>query len=188
MPSASLIETAWSELRGELLRFLVHQTGESAAEDLLQDVFVRLARRGDLLVGKSSPRAWIYQVARNAVIDHWRRRRNTVELPAELPVPEPNASENLRTSLAACLRPLIDGLPRAYADALRLTELNDVPHAEAARHLGISVTALKSRVRRGRERLRAGLTECCHFEFSRTGRVIDYQPRGSCCAAEKPDA
>ena len=170
MPAAPLIETVWSDLRIELLRFLVNQAGESTAEDLLQDVFMRLVGREDALAGKSSPRAWLYQVARHAVIDHWRRRRETVELPTDLADAGTGSEESIQTKLAARLRPLVESLPAAYADPLRLTELEGFSQSEAALRLGLSLTAVKSRVRRGRARLRAMLLECCDFEFSRAGR------------------
>jgi RNA polymerase sigma-70 factor (ECF subfamily) len=57
-----------------------------------------------------------------------------------------------------------------------------MPQAEAARRLGVSVTALKSRIRRGRLELKAMLLQCCEFELSSGGRVLDYWPRQECCA------
>jgi len=72
---------------------------------------------------------------------------------------------------------MIDELPEPYASALRLVELQELPQAKAAKELGISLTALKSRVRRGRERLKNVLLECCQFEVSASGRVLDYWPR-----------
>ncbi len=81
METDQLLETTWKNLRGELRGFLVGQVGEAAtADDLLQDVFLKLHRRVGSLE-KASPRAWLYKVARNAVTDHWRRRRETAALP-----------------------------------------------------------------------------------------------------------
>jgi RNA polymerase sigma-70 factor (ECF subfamily) len=184
MPSDQLLETTWKNLRGELRSFLVGRVGEpAAADDLLQDVFLKLHRQATDLRGKSSPRAWLYQVARNAAIDHWRRRRETTELPANLAHSEVPADETIRAGLAPCLRSMIEALPAPYAAALRLTELEELPQAEAARHLGVSLTALKSRVRRGRLELKAMLLQCCEFELSSSGRVLDYWPRQECCSA-----
>ena len=181
MPTASLSETVWSNLQGELHRFLIHQAGASAADDLLQEVFIRLAGRADAVAAKTSPRAWLYRVARNVVIDHWRRRRETVELPPDLAGPEIADERNVQAKLAACLRPMIETLPGLYAAPLILTELDGVSQPEAARRLGLSLSAVKSRVGRGRARLRAMLLECCVFELSPAGRVLDYWPRERCC-------
>ena len=182
MQTDALIEATWKNLRGELHGFLVGQVGEPAtADDLLQDVFIKLHRRAGGLKEKASPRAWLYQVARNAVIDHWRRRRDTTELPENLVHAEVPTDERIQAKLAPCLRPMIESLPVVYADALRLTELDELPQAEAAKRLGLSLTALKSRVRRGRAQLKAVFLRCCEFELSPAGRVLDYWPRGACC-------
>ena len=77
---------------------------------------------------------------------------------------------------------MIESLPFVYADVLRLTELDELPQAEAARRLGLSLTALKSRVRRGRAQLKIMLLQCCEFELSSAGRVLDYWPRQVGCA------
>ncbi len=182
MHTEPMIETTWKNLRGELHGFLVAQVGEPAtADDLLQDVFLKLHRRGSDLREKASPRAWLYQVARNAVVDHWRQRRETTEVSDDLAHAEVPTEETVQARLAPCLRPMIESLPAAYADALRLTEVDEMPQAEVARRLGLSLTALKSRVRRGRTQLKDMLLRCCEFELSAAGRVLDYWPRQVCC-------
>lgn len=182
MQTDQSIEVIWKNLRGELRGFLVGQVGEPAtADDLLQDVFLKLHRHAGNLKEKTSPRAWLYQVARNAVIDHWRQRRDTTQFPCNLAHTEAPTEELMQAKLAPCLRPMIESLPAVYGDALRLTELDELPQAEAARQLGISLTALKSRVRRGRAQLKEMLLQCCEFEFSTTGRVLDYWPRQVRC-------
>ena len=183
MQTDTPLETTWANLRGELRGFLVDQVGEPAtADDLLQDVFLKLHRRGCELREKDSPRAWLYQVARNAVVDHWRRRRETTEISDDLARVEAPTEETVQAKLAPCLRPMIESLPAAYADVLRLTELEEMPQAEAAHRLGLSLTALKSRVRRGRAQLKIMLLQCCEFELSSAGRVLDYWPRQVGCA------
>ncbi len=178
METDQLLETTWKNLRGELRGFLVGQVGEPAtADDLLQDVFLKLHRHARGLQDKTSPRAWLYQVARNAVIDHRRRGRETTEISDDLAHAEIPTEESIQAKLAPCLRPMIESLPAVYADALRLTELEELPQAEAARRLGLSLTALKSRVRRGRARLKEMFLQCCEFELSAAGRVLDYWPR-----------
>ena len=182
MQPDQMIESTWKNLRGELRGFLVGQVGEPAtADDLLQDVFLKLHRRVGDLKEKTSPRAWLYQIARNTVIDHWRQRRDTTELPGDLAHVEVPTEELVQAKLAPCLRPMIESLPAVYADALRLTDLDELPQAEAAQRLGISLTALKSRARRGRAQLKEMLLQCCEFELSTAGRVLDYWPRQACC-------
>jgi RNA polymerase sigma-70 factor (ECF subfamily) len=176
------VEYAWQQLRGELLRFLAARLPESslAADDLLQDVFLRVQRKAAELPAITNLRSWLFQITRNALIDYQRAnaRRKTEELGDSVAAEslDPMA-EQIRQKLAPCLRVMIDELPEVYAGALRLVDLQEMSQAEAAKALGISLTALKSRVRRGRERLKTLLLECCQFEVSATGRVLDYWPR-----------
>ena len=176
------VEDAWQQLRGELRRFLAARLpgSSSAADDLLQDVFLRVQRKAAELPTITNLRAWLFQITRHALIDHQRAhtRRKTEELPETIAAePTDPILERIREKLAPCLRVMIDELPEPYASALRLVELQELPQAKAAKELGISLTALKSRVKRGRERLKNVLLECCQFEVSASGRVLDYWPR-----------
>jgi len=177
--SSSGVENAWQQLRGDLRRFLAARlpSSSTAADDLLQDVFLRVQRKAAELPAITNLRSWLFQITRNALIDYQRAnaRRKTEELGDSVAAEslDPMA-EQIRQKLAPCLRVMIEELPGMYAGALRLVDLQEVSQAEAAKALGISLTALKSRVRRGRERLKTLLLECCQFEVSATGRVLDY--------------
>jgi len=187
----SCVEYAWQQLRGELLRFLAARLPESspAADDLLQDVFLRVQRKAAKLPAITNLRSWLFQITRNALIDYQRAnaRRKTEELGDSVAAEslDPMA-EQIRQKLAPCLRVMIDELPEVYAGALRLVDLQEISQAEAAKALGISLTALKSRVRRGRERLKNLLLECCQFEVSASGRGLDYWARNYCSRNSNP--
>jgi RNA polymerase sigma-70 factor (ECF subfamily) len=75
----------------------------------------------------------------------------------------------------------MDALPERYRLPLILSELEGLSQKEVAEKLGLSLSAAKSRVQRGRDRVKDLLTECCHFKLDHTGRVMDYQPRGREC-------
>jgi len=146
----------------------------------LQYVFLRVQRKATELPTITNLRAWLFQITRHALIDHQRAhtKRKTEELPESIAADSTDPIlERVREKLALCLCVMIDQLPEPYASALRLVELQELPQAKAAKELGISLTALKSRVRRGRERLKDVLLECCQFEVSAGGRVLDYWPR-----------
>lgn len=182
---------AWGELRTPLARFIAHRVADPQdAEDVLQEVLLRIHRHRDELADADRVTAWVHRVARNAVIDHYRRRAARPEQPsggaedlverADEPLDEPDG-EATRRELAACLRPLIDRLPDGQRETLVLTELEGVTHAEAARRLGISLAGAKSRVQRGREQLKSLLLDCCHVELDRRGGINEFHSRrGSC--------
>ena len=141
-------------------------------------------QRADLTEVRNVP-AWLYRAARNAIIDHYRARRHTEPLHAELEAELAAASDIDTTSgpnaatqeLARCLRPLIDQLPDKYRAAVTLVDLEGLTQVEAARSEQISLSGMKSRVQRGRERLGALLSACCAITTTPAGAISSYTRR-----------
>lgn len=182
---------AWGELRGPLAGFIARRVSDPQdAEDVLQEVMLRIHRHADGLENADRIAAWVHRIARNAIIDHYRRRAARPEMPAGGPgdlderedeangASAPNAVES---ELAACLRPLVDRLPVGQREALLLTEFEGLTQLEAARRLGISLSGAKARVQRGRAQLKALLLDCCHVELDAGGGITDYQARSGSC-------
>jgi RNA polymerase sigma-70 factor, ECF subfamily len=182
----------WRELREPLAGLIARRVADPQdAEDVLQDVMLRIHRHSDELADADRLAAWVHRIARNAIVDHYRRRAARPELPAGAAGDlEPraddtelgeSASGTLRQELAACLRPLVDRLPESQREALVLTEFEGLSQVEAARRLGISVSGAKARVQRGRAQLKTLLLDCCHVELDRRGGITEYRARrGSC--------
>jgi RNA polymerase sigma-70 factor, ECF subfamily len=81
---------------------------------------------------------------------------------------------------------MVNELPEPYRQALLLTEYQGLNQKQMAERLGISVSGAKSRVQRAREKLRDMLLNCCHFEFDRRGRIVDYYEHCCCCQPISP--
>lgn len=177
------VESIWRELSEKLRRFIRARVCDDAtADDILHDVFLKIHKRIGQLEDSSKVQAWIFLVARNAVIDHYRTRKETVELPQTL-VAEPSADDALEVEeLRRAFRRMIEALPEPYREAIVLNEFEGLSLQEVADRLGISLSGAKSRVQRGRQQLKAMLHACCTFEFDRRGHVIDCSPRdaGTC--------
>lgn len=179
------IVALWRDLAGPLRGYLRQRTPTAAdADDLLQEVFLRVHRQIGTLRDTSKLQGWVYRIARNAVIDHARSRQNRPEL---LPAAEgladaagPTGSDVV--DLTPSLRRFVAALPKPYRDALVQHEYEGQPIRAVAATLGISETAAKSRVRRARLRVREMLDRCCRFEFDRRGRVIEAIARNCPCA------
>ena len=172
----------WDQYSTRLRAFIRSRVWDDAeAEDILQEVFIRIHRHLCCQPEWNKPKSWIYQIARNLIIDHYRRRRETVELPEGLPAEPDLPEEDPEAVLALSLKEMIDGLPEHYRQALLLTEYQGLSQKQLAERLGISLSGAKSRVQRARERLRDMLLRCCHFEFDRRGRIVDYYQRCCCC-------
>jgi len=161
-------EAIWKDFSAKLGQFIRTRVADSAtAEDILQDVFVKLQSRLDEFRDPAKLQGWLFLVARNAIIDYYRSRKKTSELTDSLPVELPaNGVET--EELKVVFHRLINSLPKANRDALLLAEFEGLTHKQLATRLGISVSSAKSRVQRGRERLKNLLIDYCHREFSRT--------------------
>jgi len=181
-PKEQEVSKIWEEFSQSLLGFIRRRVNDpDDAEDILQEVFLKIHTKIDTLEDGDRLVPWLYQITRNTIIDYYRSRRPADELPESLVVdPEPVESDPT-AQLAAGLREFMTCLPDKYRRALVLTELDGLRQAELAGRMGISVSGAKSRVQRGREMLRQALLECCHFEFDRRGGVLDYTPRPDCC-------
>jgi len=171
-------EAVWAELRARLRSyFRRHVADEHLAEDLLQETFVRVHRSLPELDEEERIAAWVFRVAKNLLVDQRRAAAAAVsELPEEV-VASVGGEPNLNAEVESWLRGMIGLLPESSRRAVELAELEGLPQAEVARRLGLSVSGAKSRVQRGRRRLRALLNRCCELDFDRHGNVVDYERR-----------
>ena len=175
------IETIWKEYHGQLHHFIAGRVRDpSIADDLLQEVFVKVHQGIGTLEDESRLPSWLYQVTRNALIDHFRRQRPLESIPEETAIPEPSQNSAL-AELAECLRPMVESLPEDYRQAVALSELEGLTQKEAAARLGLSLSGAKSRVQRGRAKLKEMMLDCCHIEFDHRGSVVGYDPKNQCC-------
>jgi RNA polymerase sigma-70 factor (ECF subfamily) len=178
-------ETIYQDFSGQLLRFIEQRVPEpDTAEDILQDVFLRIHNHVDSLRDDAKLQSWVYQIARNAIVDYYRGRRETTQLTEDLSLPVtfdlPDATQDLIPSV----RQLINCLPENYRQPLILSEYEGLTQQEIAERLGLSLSGAKSRVQRAREKIKDMFLDCCHFELDRTGNILDYYPRQSCCTRE----
>jgi len=110
-PPFRCVLDAWRAHESELHAFLLGQVRDRAlADDLLQDVFLKAVREGTRFCGLDSPRAWLFQVTRHAVIDQHRGRKPTVPVVDALPAPESAVApvDGLSTCLEHALHALDD--------------------------------------------------------------------------------
>lgn len=179
-------ENVWREFSDRLRRFIGKRVSSQAdADDVLSEVFVKVHTRIDTLKDEARLAPWLFQITRNTLTDHYRRRPATG---ASLEGVEAEVAEgdyDAAALISDSLRDLVDRLPAKYQEALVLTEFEGLTQAEMAERLGLSVSGAKSRVQRARAMLRDDLLDCCHFEFDRLGHVIDYEPRPRCCERRK---
>jgi len=178
-------DALWTKFSDRLRGFIARRVrNESDVHDILQDVFAKIhAGLGGVKAGERLE-AWIFQVARRAIADHFRsraRKHRVAEHPSE--VAERTPAAGVAAEVASWLEPMMALLPGADREALRLVDLEGHSQKELARRLGLSTTAAKSRVQRARRRLKDTLLECCAIEMDRRGNAIDYTRRRRPCGA-----
>lgn len=161
-----------------VLRFLSHLVGEGEAEDVAQEVFLRVDRGLEGFRGESSIGTWIYRIARNAALDRLRSRPAWLES-ARQPqthgsgedledvmsrIPDEGASLErylIGKEMSECIRGRVDTLPESYRRVLLLSELVGMTNAEIASAIGVSEGAVKIRLHRARALLREDLGTHC---------------------------
>ena len=187
------------QLRGAIRAFVLSRVKEPAtADDITQETLLRLTRRLHTLRDSERLEAWVFQIARNAVTDHFRGSKENEPFDEESHIsaseseqhqPLAREDERLREAVDAYLRSVVENLPEPYRGALQLTELEGLSQVELAEKIGLSVSAAKSRVQRARTMLRAEMERCCRWETDGYGAVLDVQPKSAeCCDRPRADA
>lgn len=181
----TITEQAWEAFHEPLHQFIRRRVGDEAtAEDLLQEVFLKIHQYGGSLRDARRLESWIYQITRNIVIDHYRSRNppmTSLDAQEVLDLPEELPDDDIVSELLPCVRAMVLALPEQDRQALILTEYQGLTQKELGERLGLSFSGAKSRVQRAREKLKQELLACCHFELDSRGRILDYQPRCDCC-------
>jgi len=196
----------WTEFHDRLLTFIRRRiSSETDADDILQEVFLRIHRSAEHLPEVENVSGWVYRITRNTIIDHHRARSSTEGTTAQAarerlrgdatPTESPgeDGPSEAGVDLARCVQVLVNRLPAPYARAVAMTELEGATQKEAAERLGISVSGMNSRVQRGRGKLKDLLVACCTWELDGRGGVLDVEPRGNvdcgpacACGGEDP--
>jgi RNA polymerase sigma-70 factor (ECF subfamily) len=171
------ITEAWEQYETELCRFLRHRAGSDAeGDDLLQDVFLRALRQANGLCGVDNPRAWLFHVARNLLIDRLRLTKEQVPLPDDLAADVAEAPPPV-DGLSQCLPRILSELSAQDREAITLCDIEGMTQQAFAKRLGLSLPAAKSRVQRARARLKARMSEACQVSFDASGEVSGFVPR-----------
>ena len=168
--------SAWYNHEAELRRWLHAKLKNSSdADDLLQDVFEKSMLQGERFCSVENARAWLFQVARNALIDRYRMQRDEVELPEHLQVA--GHEQAAVDELSECLPRILAELSDEDREVITLCDLNEIPQQRYAQMKGISLSAAKSRIQRARKRMQHRLEINCQVKRDSTGNVCCFVPR-----------
>lgn len=175
----------------KILGYLSRMLGGDEAEDVAQEVFVKVDKALKDFRGESQVSTWIYRIATNAALDRLRSasfRRgerecvhddSSVEGRAELQdknvwtgETRPDVDQQLiRQEMNSCIREYIDQLPEDYRAVLVLSEVEGFKNREIADILEVSLDTVKIRLHRARAKLKERLGSHCSFYLDERGEL-----------------
>jgi RNA polymerase sigma-70 factor, ECF subfamily len=165
-------EEIYENNRAGTIRYLARLVGEAEAEDLTQEVFVKVSRGLPEFRDEANVRTWVYRIATNTALDRLRSPSFKATEPVEDielvslqvgskgPTTEQQA---IKEEMTACIRRMVDRLPDTYRTAIVLSEMEGFKDAEVADIMGVKLSAAKITLHRARKRLKNILSENCIF-------------------------
>lgn len=179
----------WKEFSGHVRAFIRQRVSNDAdAEDVLQDIFIRIHQGIDSLRDQDKVQSWVFGIARRALADYYRKKGRDREETSGPAVPGAESSDShepilnefdgdhdVHEEVLSWLIPMIEELPEKYRVPLKMADVQGKTQQEVADDLGLSLSGAKSRVQRAREKLGEVLAECCEVEFGEEGRAVAYR-------------
>jgi RNA polymerase sigma-70 factor, ECF subfamily len=168
-------QNIYTTFNQKIRRYLARLVGATEAEDLTQEVFIKVSRGLKDFRGESKLSSWIYRIATNIALDHLRRssqmtteissidaegEEEPVRLRGELSLIE---QQLIQKEMNACIRNVIKKLPEEYRTVIVLGELEEFKNNEIAEILQVSLDTVKIRLHRARSKLKKELENLCCF-------------------------
>ena len=177
------IHVIYETFHPKIVRYLTHMVGRRDAEDLTQEVFVKVNQALKTFRGESQLSTWIYRIATNAALDKLRspsfrqtRQKSISEesiVEGEIEIVDKDAwtgdkkpsveTSLIRKEMNECIRGIVESLPENYRTAVILSELEGFKDHEIAEIIGVSISTAKIRLHRARSRLKKELENHCDF-------------------------
>lgn len=184
------IEHIWQQIHHDLKTFIAKKVKESAdVEDIVQDTFLKMKLNIDKLEDPSKINAWIYQIARNNINDYYRAKSKYAEPDSSqkrfdklIEEEEDEMKTLLQTrQFSDYAASVINQLPEKYREAVFLADMEGMNQNELAQKLNLSISGAKSRVQRGRQKVKELVLLCCNVNTDVYGNIVDYAPRETAC-------
>lgn len=170
------ILSAWDTHERELRAFLLARMADPhEADDVLQELFLKLVRQGHAFCEVQNPRAWLFRVLRNFLADRLRTAKTFIDLDSDMPLERDEKPPIAQ--LEACLMRNLAHLPADDRSVVEQCDLQGKPQERYAEQHGLTLSAVKSRLLRARRRLRKKIVVNCQVRFDENGHVCCHVPR-----------
>lgn len=173
-------EIIWMEFHKEIKRFVISKIKDKdLANDILQEVFLKVHSKINTLKSDDKIKPWLYQVTRNIITDHFRKQKFSVDVDS-IDLQEGNETQSPNEKFTACVQPHINKLPLIYKEALTKTEFQNYSQLQLAEELNISYSGAKSRVQRAKELLKSYFKQCCNITSDKYGNILNFDEKHDC--------
>lgn len=177
-PECDIFEI-WEDYKAALYLFILKRVeDQNIAKDILQEVLLKsyqyCSRGKEVLYLRS----WLYKIAQNTVIDHFKQAGK--HEPVDFDVADEGNDSSLVGEASDYIRILLKLLPLAYSVPLELYDLQGMEQKEIAEKLNLSLSNTKSRIQRGRIKLKERFLECCAVAFDEKGEMVSFDIRPYC--------
>jgi len=192
MPDFSEVYQAY---HGKVLSYAASLIGRDGADDVAQEVFVKIGRSLETLSDPSKLTSWVYAITLNTVRDAARMRSSEAARSPGGSGATPERGEAgdplsrirddtartpeetaIRKEMVACYLDYVNELPRDYYDVYVLREFENLPNEEIAKHLALPLSTVKMRLHRARARLHDELRRNCKCYYNERGELMG-EPR-----------
>lgn len=171
-------ETVWNDHQIPLFNFITNKVESHAvAEDILQEIAIKLHAQISSNSEITNVKSWLFQVTRNSIADYFRKHEKYAK-PSLPPVEISNPSEVCVCDLSGFV--IQKYLPPTFSEPLFMSDIEGRPQKEIAEELNLSLTATKSRIQRGRKKLKELIDDCIEISFNNKNQIVDFQIRKDC--------
>ena len=176
----------WEQYKKKLYVFIQKRVhNQDDAKDILQNVLLNsyqfCAKGKEVLYLKS----WLFKITQNAIIDF--HKKSNQSLPLNFDIAQEDVPSSSYSEASEYIKTVLRLLPVEYSVPLKMYDLDGVEQNVIAQKLGIGLSATKSRIQRGRLKLKEQFLKCCKLEFDEKGELIslDIQPHCKELLAQK---
>lgn len=173
-------ENIWNNFYEYLSNFVENRIFDiESKEDCVQEIFIKINNGLSSLKDDRKLESWIFQIARNTIADFNKQTLKQRRVP--LINIDKEIEENENSEVATWIIPFIEKLPLKYSEPLMHYEIEGLSQEEISKKENISLSGAKSRIQRGRIKLKNALNECCKFEIDKRGNILDYKSKQDNC-------
>jgi RNA polymerase sigma-70 factor, ECF subfamily len=169
----------WEEYKSSLLGYIKKRVAESDdANDILQDVLLKsyqFCSKGKTVLYLKS---WLYKIAQNSIIDYYKKANR--DIPLNLDLQYEQKEQSLIGEASEYIKALLKLLPEEYATPLYMYDLEGIDQKTVSERLNLTLSNTKSRIRRGRVKLKERFLACCIVDFDERGEMISFDIKPQC--------